>query len=430
MKRNNKVDTFKKILILTVGGSPQPIIKSIKENNPDFTVFICSDDSPTIKGSYTQIIDKPNILFEANMKEDVWIIQKISFFDDLNDCYNVSKKAMEEMRRRFIPCEIFVDYTGGTKSMSAGLVAAALDDGNCKIVLVAGTRSNLEKVTDKSEYVKLVSHHDTLANKNIGQVTSLLKRFDFSGAVNLLETSIKLPLSNEKNQELQKDLNICRGFDAWDRFDHSSTYQFLNPYRKYLVPYIIPLERIKTAIENNALDYLLVEDLLLNAERRAIQGRYEDAVGRIYRAVELIAQVRLKHKYNMETGNINIDSLSQLKEDFKIKLDNNRNNEANKIQIGLMLSYELLVELQDPVITPWYQNNKNKIMNFLSYRNNSLFAHGVKAIDRSAYEDVAHPFMELLQQVTNEIYKNEKGKYSKIPQFPDGLQWGTNEDNN
>jgi hypothetical protein len=30
--------------------------------------------------------------------------------------------------------------------------------------------------------------------------------------------------------------------------------------------------------------YEIVEDLLLNAERRAMQDRYDDAVGRLYRA--------------------------------------------------------------------------------------------------------------------------------------------------
>ena len=49
----------------------------------------------------------------------------------------------------------------------------------------------------------------------------------------------------------------------------------------------------------------MVEDLLLNAERRAIQGRYEDAIGRIYRAIELIAQIRLKPCINKIRENYN-----------------------------------------------------------------------------------------------------------------------------
>ncbi|MDB9309098.1 hypothetical protein PN471_10700 [Aphanizomenon sp. CS-733/32] len=39
--------------------------------------------------------------------------------------------------------------------------------------------------------------------------------------------------------------------------------------------------------------YEIVQDLILNAERRATQQRYDDAVGRLYRALELLAQIRL-----------------------------------------------------------------------------------------------------------------------------------------
>jgi len=41
---------MQKILLITVGGSHQPIITSIQELKPDRVVFICSDDSNGSKG--------------------------------------------------------------------------------------------------------------------------------------------------------------------------------------------------------------------------------------------------------------------------------------------------------------------------------------------------------------------------------------------
>jgi hypothetical protein len=41
------------ILLITVGGSPQPIITAIQSLNPDRTVFICSDGP---RGSVSQVI--------------------------------------------------------------------------------------------------------------------------------------------------------------------------------------------------------------------------------------------------------------------------------------------------------------------------------------------------------------------------------------
>jgi CRISPR-associated protein (TIGR02710 family) len=422
---------MEKVLILTVGGSHEPIVKSIKDTKADFVVFLCSDDSPTMKGSYTQITDKveardskdpskklflPNIPTQTNLKEGTWEIHKIKYFDDLNDCYQVSLRFIEEMRQKFKPDEIIADYTGGTKSMTAGLAAAALDDGNCKIILVAGIRSNLNKVTDKTEYVKPISHYDTLASKSLSQIASLLKRFDFAGTVNILEALIRFPLSNEKEQEIKSQLNICKGFDAWDRFDHVSAFEFLNPFKKYLVSYILPLERIKTEIEGKNAGYLMVEDLLLNAERRAIQGRYEDAIGRIYRAIELIAQIRLKTLHKQDTGNITIDTLTSLKEEFRANLEKYRNDENNEIKIGLRASYDLLYELNDIAFQPWYQENKNRLINFLKYRNDSLFAHGFKAIDQNTYEREVPIIIKLIRKLLDAIYKDEKR--TEISQFP------------
>jgi len=413
---------MKKTLIVTVGGSHEPIVKSIKDNKPDYTVFLCSDDLPTTKGSYTQITERvevkdktdptkrsflPGIPSQCDLKDGTWRHIKIKDFDNLNDCYQISKKTIDEIRREHNPDKIIIDYTGGTKSMTAGLAAAALDDGNCEFVLVAGTRSNLDKVTNKTEYVRPIAVCDTIANKNLSQAGALVERYDFAGAVNILESTIKLSLSHEKNQYIQTCLDICRGFDAWDRFDHASAYQYLNLYRKYFVFYVIPLERIKTDVENNTLSYLITEDILLNAERRAKQRRYEDAIGRIYRSLELVAQTTLKNQYNQDTGNIAMDLLSLPNEDFKVKLKRHQ-NEENKVQIGLMMSYELLSELQDPVVQPWYQEHKNRIKNFLKYRNDSLFAHGLRAINQDTYETIAPPIIEPLRQLMEKLCENKK----------------------
>lgn len=52
---------MKKVLILTVGGSHEPVVKSIRDNKPDYIVFLCSDDLPTTKGSYIQITERVEV---------------------------------------------------------------------------------------------------------------------------------------------------------------------------------------------------------------------------------------------------------------------------------------------------------------------------------------------------------------------------------
>ena len=108
-------------------------------------------------------------------------------------------------------------------------------------------------------------------------------------------------------------------------------------------------------------------------------------------------------------------------EEFRDKLERHRNNEDNKAQIGLMLSYELLAELRDPVIQPWLEDNRNRIRNFLSYRNNSLFAHGFKAIDRDTYEREVPPIVETIRRLIKDLSTGEKRKAIEMRQFPDRL---------
>jgi len=46
----------------------------------------------------------------------------------------------------------------------------------------------------------------------------------------------------------------------------------------------------------------LLEDLLANAERRAETGRYDDALARLYRALELAAEADLYHRTGIVLG--------------------------------------------------------------------------------------------------------------------------------
>ena len=127
--------------------------------------------SGKLKGSYSQVIgegkvlkskrdldkpDLPNIATLTRLHPEQICIHHISHFDDLNTCYIDALQIIEQARSDFPEAHIIVDYTGGTKSMTAGLTAAALDDGKCDISLVAGRRDDLVVVQDQTEFVRPV----------------------------------------------------------------------------------------------------------------------------------------------------------------------------------------------------------------------------------------------------------------------------------
>ncbi|OKH16602.1 hypothetical protein NIES592_02940 [Fischerella major NIES-592] len=149
-----------KILLVTVGGSFQPIITAIRSLQPDRVIFIASEGE---KGSKSQVIGEgtpcevrrgaevierlPNIPTQVDLGEnfqperDLILVQNP---DNLAECYakicNCIRKLQQESGH-----QIMADYTGGTKTLSAALVMAAVDCGISLYITIAA-RDNLVKV--------------------------------------------------------------------------------------------------------------------------------------------------------------------------------------------------------------------------------------------------------------------------------------------
>ncbi|KAF5434830.1 CRISPR-associated protein [Candidatus Methanophagaceae archaeon] len=114
---------MKKAMIISVGGTPEPIIKSITTYRPDIVHFMPSQSSITQIG-------------EITAKTGISPVQiKTKILDDHQSLVSAFKTASEIIKELKADYEIWIDYTGGTKSMSAGLVAAGLNEG-CKFVYV------------------------------------------------------------------------------------------------------------------------------------------------------------------------------------------------------------------------------------------------------------------------------------------------------
>ena len=149
-----------KILLVTVGGSFQPIITAIHSLQPDRVIFIASDGD---KGSKSQVIGEgtpcevrrgaevierlPNIPTQVELgdrfqpKRDLILVQNP---DDLSECYPKIHAFIRNLQQE-ASHEIMADYTGGTKTLSAAFVMAALDCG-ISLYLTIAARDNLVKV--------------------------------------------------------------------------------------------------------------------------------------------------------------------------------------------------------------------------------------------------------------------------------------------
>jgi CRISPR-associated protein (TIGR02710 family) len=304
------------------------------------------------------------------------------------------------------------DYTGGTKTMSVALVMTSLDLGVDVYLTTGTTRENLIRV-ERGERIRKVAIASVTAQRKIEQFLPLyLQQYNYPAAIveleNLLQT---MELSPEDKKRVEELLDCCSGFDAWDRFEHAAAWSFLEPYlgRTEIQPAALFLKRVMSSREafcpavNDDFNapakikghgYEIVQDLVLNAERRAKLKRYDDAVARLYRALELLAQVRLWEKYQIKTGDVDIQKLPESLHD---KYESMRSLESKKIEIALTKSYKLLSELPDEPLGLLYKGKENAITDALKNRNYSILAHGLHPVTATNYHTFAGVVVPFIQ---------------------------------
>ena len=123
-------------------------------------------------------------------------------------------------------------------------------------------------------------------------------------------------------------------------------------------------------------------DLWLNADRRAQQGRFDDATARVYRLIEWVAQWQLRTRLKLDTADFPRDQLPAGSDP--------RPDRDGKIKIGLSQAWEVVGEHlpePDPVGTFAVQQ-AHKMLDLLQIRNGSILAHGFRPVQKSDWEKV------------------------------------------
>lgn len=399
-------------LVLTVGGSHQPLLRSIEQTKPDHVVFICSDDvSGGAKGSYVQVVgdgmvnkssftvpqpDLPNLVVLTKLNTDQYNLVKIPNCDNLDDCYRCASTAIAERRQQHPGETIIVDYTGGTKSMTAGLVLAALDDTRCIVQLVGGTRRDRDKVVGGTEYVQAAAVADVQASRLRRLAEQFLAHYNYAGAAELLEQALQQHRTDRNQPGLSNRLQFCRACDAWDAFDHERAQTLLSQvadeaFPPPMKPELDGLKRfLGMLLSPKRHGYERVQDLLRNAERRAAQCRYDDAVGRTYRALEMTAQTRLLQAYDLDTKKVSVDCLpNDLREQLRPT--------GPTVKLSLMHAWTWLSHQPNEPLGQLFEQERSHLLNALSTRNDSLLAHGVTPVskaDHARVSDVLVPFID------------------------------------
>lgn len=389
------------ILLCTVGGSHQPILTAIQELEPAFVLFFATgrDQATGRAGSVETITGKghpvevrrggevveqlPNIPTQAGLAAERFETVEVPA-DDLDQTVAAMTEATAALRQRFPAASFVADYTGGTKTMTAALVMTALEADDIQLQLITGDRADLVKVHDGSQAGLAVSAEGIRLRRGMQPFLRAWQRFAYGEAAEGL-SALPMPCDRALRAELQIARALSRVFDAWDRFDHAAASEQLELYRQRLGKDAGPvagalftaLKQLCAGPDHPQRTPARLWDLWLNAQRRAAQGRYDDAVARGYRLLEWTAQWLLATK-GIDTSDLRAE---QIPDNLGIAA-----NPDGKRQAGLRNAWELAAHHLGGEVQTFVEAERSHMLDQLKKRNYSILAHGDQPIAKADWE--------------------------------------------
>jgi CRISPR-associated protein (TIGR02710 family) len=285
-------------LIATVGTTAKLLEESIKHHHPDWVVFIASQQTHQTLQSLSEWLEgRQHKTLLVNDAED-W-----------DECYKVSLEALNfivGLKEVNHTPRIIADLTGGTKIMSIGLALALASRGVTWSYVGATKR---EEVTGRA-----VSGHENVkafADPRLSivsqKLTDLKHAWDswhFEEAETISVSLCDMPVVTSQQVVFTQFTGVLKGFAHWDRFQYQEAYTLLQAHLPHasdaaaqwgeptwaqllydLQDQSLPM--LRTLAQQPQPSLKLVQDLLANAQRRASTERYDDALVRYLRALDV-----------------------------------------------------------------------------------------------------------------------------------------------
>ena len=251
----------------------------------------------------------PNIPCQADLDEDRFE-HCIVPADDLDGAVIAMRGATGALAARLPRTRMVADYSGGTKTMTAALVCVALERDDVDLQLVTGARPDLDRVADGTEQPMTASVARLRLDRAMGPYLSAWRRYAYDEAATGLDR-IRIAADAPDRARLGLASALIRALARWDDFDHAGALLILEPFVARFAqsyPSMLPTLRLLAGIGPQQEPARLL-DLWLNAQRRAAQGRYDDAVARVYRMIEWTAQWLLQSQLGADTADFPDDRL-------------------------------------------------------------------------------------------------------------------------
>jgi len=302
------------VALVSVGGSPEPVLRSLRELRPDVVWYFCSGGSRILAEEIHHQLDG----------QPLSDFIEVARFEELGPCYAALREALPRLLRhwRVEAGNVTVDYTGGTKTMSAALVLAATECFS-NFSYVGGTQRDKAGtgivLTGTERVHSQPNPWRELAVRELDQAATLWAAQQYHAtAVLLRRTKNQVPLDQRLAFERVIDLATALDLRLSLQLPQAATL-LAKLFRKLAqsdpsttapgTPAAAPApptsllafsERAATrfaasaALSGPASDpSAQLRELIDNALLTARLGRHDDAAARLYRALELFGQNEL-----------------------------------------------------------------------------------------------------------------------------------------
>ncbi len=246
--------------------------------------------------------------------------------NDVDACFAHFDAVLQALERQGLaPANICVDFTRGTKAMSAALALAAIRHDVPRMRYVEGDRdpSGQNNVIPGTERVRTVATAIATASRQLDQARAFLESGDFAAVLRSLPDP-QCAAAGQWPEKLTPQLEAARAYaafyGAWDRLNYSAAAAEAdklpepapNGWEKF-APSTAQLDWVRELAKDSPKKdrkplpegqapamadraRRLMVDLLANGRRRIRHEQLEDANLRAYRIAEMLGQTRLFDK--------------------------------------------------------------------------------------------------------------------------------------
>lgn len=390
----------------------QKLYSTINKIYPNYVIFFASQRSKHTIRYIEELFQKDNDEFIINQDYEIISIEAI---DDFNSCFEAFESKIWELdykNKSEKKYEIIMDYTSGTKTMSAAMACCGMFYSKA-LISIGGDRSTGE-VSAGTEIINYQNLYKIYDKFSLMRIRNNFNSNRFMPCIDILNYIVDLNIHKDSL------LNLCKAYYSWDIMEFEEAYNYLIKVDTKQIEFVEIKNDIKknlNALGNivnsksiNLKNCYILASLINNSIRKAEDYKYDDAIARLYRSFELIAQIELT-KYNIKSSDIDISILKKnnVSDEFIEEIE--KTIEDGKIRIGLSKDFLLLNELGND-LGKYYVENESPIKNLTQKRNNSILAHGLESQTKEDFEK----FLDMVLTLSRKLDK-DMNKFIKETKF-------------